>query len=275
MAIDAAMIDRLDRSVGNLLEGLKQRGVLDDTVVMLMCDNGGNAESGPRGRLEGDDPGGPKSTVFLGQSWATVANTPFWRYKHFTHEGGISTPLIVRWPTGIDAARNGRLEHQSGHIVDLMPTVVELTGAKYPKEYNGHGIQAMEGTSLVPAFAGDDIHREKPIYWEHEGNRALRDGKWKLVMKYKGPWELYDMKADRTERHNVIDKEPDVAKKLIADWEAWAKRADVNQWEGPARNDFGNEINRPADQTDGIKDPSREENKNKSGAARKKRKAAA
>jgi arylsulfatase len=273
MAIYAAMVDRLDRSVGDLLAGLKERGVLDNTVVMLMCDNGGNAESGPRGRLEGDDPGGPKSVVFLGQSWATVANTPFRRYKHFTHEGGIATPLIVHWPKGIDADRNGKLEKQPGHLVDLMPTVVELTGAKYPTKHNGHDIQPMEGVSLVPSFAGNDIHRTKPIYWEHEGNRALRDGKWKLVMKYKGPWELYDMEADRTEQHNVIDQNSDLAKKLIADWEAWAKRSDVNQWEGPARNDFGNEINRPANQTDGPKDPSRDKPQNGPGA-KKRRKAA-
>ena len=127
MAIYAAMIDRLDRSVGTLVDGLKERGVLDNTVIMLMCDNGGNAESGPRGRLEGDEPGGPKSTVYLGQCWATLANTPFWRYKHFTHEGGISTPLIVHWPAGIAAERNGKLEPQPGHLVDIMPTVVELT----------------------------------------------------------------------------------------------------------------------------------------------------
>ena len=111
MAIYAAMIDRLDRSVGTLVEGLKERGVLDNTLIMLLCDNGGNAEAGPRGRLEGDEPGGPKSTVFLGQSWATLANTPFRRYKHFTHEGGISTPLIVHWPAGIAEERNGKLEH--------------------------------------------------------------------------------------------------------------------------------------------------------------------
>ena len=172
MAIYAAMIDRLDRSVGTLVEGLKKRGVLDNTLIMFMCDNGGNAESGPRGRLEGEEPGGPKSTVFLGQNWATLANTPFRRYKHFTHEGGISTPLIVHWPAGIDKARNGKLEPQPGHLVDVMATVVEVTGAKYPTEFNGHKIQPMEGASLVPAFAGKPLDRKQPIYLEHEGNRG-------------------------------------------------------------------------------------------------------
>jgi arylsulfatase len=242
MAIYAAMIDRLDRSVGTLVAGLKQRGVLDNTVIFVLSDNGGNAESGPRGRLEGGRPGGPKSIVFLGQCWATLANTPFWRYKHFTHEGGVATPLIVHWPAAIDADRNGKLEHQPGHIVDLMPTILEITGAKYPAEYHGHMIQPAAGASLVPAIAGKKIDRREPIYFAHEGNRGLRDGRWKLVMKYKGPWELYDMEADRTERHNLVKARPQLAKKMIAQWEAWARRADVDSWTGPARNDSGGEI---------------------------------
>jgi arylsulfatase len=123
-----------------------------------------------------------------------------------------------------------------------MPTVVELTGAKYPTEYKGHKIQPMEGTSLVPAIAGKPIERKQPIYFAHEGNRALRDGKWKLVMKYKGPWELYDMEADRTERHNLINDKTKLAEKMIAQWDAWARRADVDPWTGPKRYDWGAEI---------------------------------
>lgn len=245
MAIYAAMIEHLDHSVGKLVAGLKERGVLDNTVIFLMADNGGNAESGPRGRLEGNKPGGPKSTVYLGQCWATLANTPFWRYKHFTHEGGIATPLIVHWPAGIAPERNGKLEPQPGHLVDIMPTVVEMCETRYPTEYQGHHIQPMEGVSLVPAIGGKPIEREQPIYFAHEGNRALRSGKWKLVMKYKGPWELYDMEADRTERHNLIGAKPELANKLIAEWEAWAKRSDVDPWTGPARNDWGAEILAP------------------------------
>lgn len=247
MAIYAAMIDRLDRSVGTLVAGLRERGVLDNTLIVLLCDNGGNAESGPRGRLEGDQPGGPKSTVYLGQSWATLANTPFRRYKHFTHEGGISTPLIVHWPAGISAERSGALETQPGHLIDIMPTVVEVTGAKYPTEYNGHAIQPMEGVSLVPALAGKPLVRTEPIFFEHEGNRAVRGGKWKLVMKYKGPWELYDIEADRTEQHDLINDEPTIAKQLIAAWEAWAKQSDVDPWTGPARKDSGEEVERHAE----------------------------
>ena len=265
MAVDAAMIDRLDKSIGTLVEGLKKRGVLDNTVIMIMCDNGGNAESGPRGRLEGKEPGGPKSVVFLGQCWATLANTPFWRYKHFTHEGGVSTPLIVHWPDGIPKDRDGKLEPQPGHLVDIMPTVCQLTGAKYPTEYQGHKIQPEEGASLVPAFDGKPIDRKEPIYFAHEGNRGLRDGKWKLVMKFKGPWELYDMEADRTEMHDRIKDEPERAEKMIAAWDAWAKRADVDEWVGFKRNDAGGEIVPPGAKKPGAKKK----------AARQKAKAAA
>jgi arylsulfatase A-like enzyme len=244
MAIYAAMIERLDRSIGALAAGLKERGVLDNTLIVVLCDNGGNAESGPRGRLEGDAPGDPQSVVFLGQCWATLANTPFRRYKHFTHEGGISTPLIAHWPAGIDAARHGQLERQPSHLIDLMPTFVELAAAEYPTQRNGHTIKPMEGVSLLPALAGKPLNREQPIYFAHEGNRGLRSGKWKIVMKYKGPWELYDIEADRTEQNNLVDEHPELAKKLIADWETWAERSDVDPWVGPARHDSGEPVSK-------------------------------
>jgi arylsulfatase A-like enzyme len=241
MAIYAAMIDRIDFNVGKLVDHLKERGVLDNTLILFLSDNGGNAESGPQGRYEGKRPGGPGSTVFLGQSWATLANTPFRRYKHFTHEGGISTPLIAHWPNGIPAERDGKLEKQPGHLVDLMATVVDVTGAKYPTEYKGNMIQPMEGVSLVPAFAGKPLGRKNPIYFEHEGNRAIRDGKWKLVMKLKGPWELYDIEADRTEQHDLSKEQPERARKMAADWDAWAMRADVDPWPGGERDNSGAE----------------------------------
>lgn len=242
MAIYAAMLDRLDKSVGTLVAGLKARGVLDNSLIIVLSDNGGNAESGPRGRLEGEQPGGPDSVVFLGQNWATLSNTPFRRYKHFTHEGGISTPLIVHWPAGIPRERNGQLESQPGHLIDLMPTVVEICDAEYPTQYNGHKIQPMEGISLTPAFAGNPIVRTSPIYFAHEGNRGVRSGKWKVVKKFKGPWELYDIEADRTEQNNLIEAQAEIAKKLIADWQTWAKRSDVNPWKGPARRDSGDPV---------------------------------
>jgi arylsulfatase A-like enzyme len=239
MAIYAAMIDRIDFNVGKLVDHLKERGVLDNTLIFFLSDNGGNAESGPNGRYEGKRPGSANSTVFLGQSWATLANTPLRRYKHFTHEGGISTPLIAHWPDGIPQERNGKLEPQPGHVVDLMATIVDVTGAKYPAEYKGNQIQSMEGVSLLPAFLGKPLERKNPIYFAHEGNRGIRSGKWKLAMKYKGPWELYNIEADRTEQYDLAKEQPELAKKLADDWEAWAKRSDVDPWTGPARDNSG------------------------------------
>jgi arylsulfatase A-like enzyme len=232
MAIYAAMLEIVDQNVGKLVDGLRERGELDNTLILFLSDNGGNAESGPFGRYRGANPGGPASNVFLGQSWATLNNTPLRRYKHFTHEGGISTPLVAYWPAGIPAERNGQLERQPGHLIDVMATVVAATGAGYPTEHEGHAIQPMEGVSLLPAFAGEPLNREQPIFWEHEGNRAIRRGKWKLVLKHGGPWELYDIEADRTEQHDLAAEQSELVSELSVEWEAWAKRSDVGPWPG-------------------------------------------
>jgi arylsulfatase A-like enzyme len=143
------------------------------------------------------------------------------------HEGGISTPLIVHWPKGIPAARRGKLETQPGHLIDFMATCVDLSGAKYPEELRGEKIKPMEGVSLRPAFEGKNLKRKNPLFWEHESNRAIRDGKWKLVAKENQSWELYDMENDRTEMNNLAGKNPKKVKELAAKWDAWAARADV------------------------------------------------
>jgi arylsulfatase A-like enzyme len=245
MSVYAAMIEAIDTSVGTLVKGLQARGALDNTLILFLSDNGGNAESGPAGRFNGDPPGGPNSNLYLGMNWAALNNTPFRRFKHFTHEGGISTPLIAHWPQGIPRARHNQLELQPGHLVDLMATVVDVTGAKYPRQFKGKTIQPMEGVSLRPAFAGRPLKRPQPICWEHEGNRAIRAGKWKLVSTYLEAWELYDINADRVEGNDLAAKHPDIVKKLAGAWEAWAKRANVDQWTGPRRTNWGEEI-RPA-----------------------------
>ncbi|MGB8166389.1 MAG: arylsulfatase [Chthoniobacteraceae bacterium] len=243
MAAYAAMIECLDRSTGTLVDGLKERGLLDNTLVIFLSDNGGNAEGGPPGITRGPGPiGSPQSFVQLGMNWATLANTPFQRYKHFTHEGGISSPFIAHWPAGIPAARRGALEKQPGHLVDIMATAVDLAGAKYPARFNDHDILPMEGVSLRPAFAGQPLQRTQPIFWEHEGNKAVRDGQWKLVQKWKGPWELFDMTADRTEQHNVLADHPEIASRLEAAWIGWAQRAFVDDWPGPDHTAWGQDI---------------------------------
>ena len=224
MATYAAVVHRMDKSIGDLVGGLRQRGLLDDTLILFMSDNGGNAEAGAQGRTQGD-PSQSGSQWFCGESWAYAQNTPFLLYKHFNHEGGISTPLIAHWPAGI-AAKN-ELRRQPGHVIDVMATVVDVAGAAYPKEFNGKPILPMEGRSLVPAFADRPIEREA-LYWEHEGNAAVRVGDLKLVRRGRdGPWELFDLKADRTEQHDLASARPEKIRELAALWQAWAERAHV------------------------------------------------
>lgn len=243
MSVYAAMVERIDRSVGRLVAGLKDREALGNTLIIFLSDNGGNAEGGPPGVTGGKgEVGGPQSHVLLGMNWATLANTPFRRYKHFTHEGGISTPFIAHWPQGIPAARRGSLEKQPGHVIDIMATAVDLAGAKYPTSFQGNAILPMEGVSLRPALEGRPLGRKQPIFWEHEGNKAVRDGKWKLVQKWRGPWELYDMQADRTELHDVIAAHPDVAARLQAAWMAWEQRTFTDAWSGPDHTNWGADI---------------------------------
>jgi len=262
MEVYAAMIDRMDQNIGRIIQTLRDQGQLDNTLVLFLQDNGGNYEPVGRGKPpagppvllkpQGDDyiqmtnrprqtrdakpvregPGvmpGPADTyIAYGRNWANVSNTPFREYKHFVHEGGISTPLIAHWPAGI--GRAGELEKQPGHLIDLMATFVELSGAKYPANFNGHAITPMEGVSLLPAFAGKPLP-PRAIFWEHEGNRAMRQAEWKLVAKGpKGKWELYNMDTDRTEMHDLATSEPQRLGEMSAAWEEWAKRAKVLPW---------------------------------------------
>ena len=243
MATYAAMIERIDRSMGRLVDGLRERDALDDTLILFMSDNGGNAEGGPRGVTRGSGPiGGPDSYVLLGMNWATLNTTPFFRYKHFTHEGGIASGMVAHWPRGIRAERRGKLEHQPTHLIDVMATAVDLGGATYPREFAGQAILPAEGVSLRPAFDGRSLERKSPIFWEHEGNKAVRDGRWKLVQKWRGPWELYDLEADRTERIDLLTKEPETAARLESAWNAWAKRTYVDDWPGPDHRDWGEDV---------------------------------
>jgi arylsulfatase len=186
-------------------------------------------------RGEGVMPGPPDTYIAYGKNWANVSNTPFREYKHWVHEGGISTPLIAHWPAGIPPSKRNRLETQPGHLVDLMATCVDLAGAQYPTERDGEKIKAREGISLVSAFTGHSLRRQQQIFWEHEGNRALRDENWKLVAKENENWELYDMSKDRSEMHDLAEKFPDRVKKLATQWDTIAARANVlplGAWHG-------------------------------------------
>ena len=241
MAVYAAMVEAIDTNVGELVKGLEARGMLENTMILFLSDNGANAETGPDGRFNGEPPGGPNSNLYLGMNWAALGSTPFRRFKHFTHEGGIATPLIVSWPRGIPAGRRNRLVHQPAHLIDVLPTILDATGAAYPGEYKGQVIQPMEGVSLRPALEGRALARTQPLFWEHEGNRAVRSGNWKLVSTYPNGWELYDMSADRVERNDLAASHPDLVRRLAAEWDAWAKRANVDSWDGPRRLPWGDD----------------------------------
>ncbi len=245
MAVYAAQIDRMDQGIGRIVSALDTAGQIDNTLILFLADNGGCAEvvgKSARHAFECQDtsrwgtrpdvmPGGADTFQSYGPPWANASNTPFREYKHYVHEGGIATPLIAHWPKGVDASRRGSLEHQPCHLIDLMATCVDLGGATYPKQVDGHAITPMQGMSLSPAFDGKKLARPHPLFWEHEGNRAMRDGKWKLVAKgARRPWELYDMEDDRSEMHNLADQRPDRVARMAAQWETWALDAQVKPW---------------------------------------------
>jgi len=263
MEVYAAMIERMDQGIGRIVDALKQQNRLDNTLIFYLQDNGGCAELVGRGRTK-DRQDGPRPTlptlpkiaaeqlpaaliptqtrdgypvrqgpnvmpgpadtyIAYGRGWATVSNTPFREYKHWVHEGGISTPLVVHWPSGINTP--GQLRQEPGHLIDIMATCVAVSGAQYPAEAT-----PLEGRSLVPVFAGQPLDREA-IYWEHEGNRAVRAGDWKAVAKGpRGAWELYNIAEDRSEVHDLANSQPQRLQKLVAMWDQYAKRTQVLPW---------------------------------------------
>jgi arylsulfatase len=259
MEVYAAQITCMDRGIGRVIELLELQGQLDNTLIFFMADNGGCSEWFPPTMPPGPNPirrdktrdgrdvhagnnpeifPGPEDTwQSYGVGWANLSNTPFRLYKHWTHEGGIATPLIVHWPAGI--AGKSELRPQRGYLPDVMATVVEATGAAYPREHHGQEIPPCEGVSLVPAFAGQAM-ADRMMFWEHEGNAAVREGKWKLVKNFaaiptgerfegeeRGDWELYDTDADRTEMCNLASANPKVVARMKAAWEEWANRCSV------------------------------------------------
>ena len=269
MEVYAAMVDNMDQGIGKIVDALEAKGQLDNTLIFFLQDNGACAEElewikdrpaaderiplqpgelqtamvplmtrdGKPVRMGPEAMPGPADTyTAYGKAWANASNTPFRLYKHWVHEGGIATPLVVHYPNGI--REKGAFRHQPSHLIDIMATCVDVAGATYPSEYNGHSITPMAGVSLLPAFDDVDLQREA-IYWEHEGNRAVRMGKWKLVSKGNtlrsflwdklaeipvDAWELYDMDADRTETNDLAGQYPDRVQEMAAKWQDWANR---------------------------------------------------
>lgn len=227
MAIHAAMVDRMDREIGRIIAQLEKMRQLDNTLILFASDNGASAEMMVRG--DGHDPKAPAgsaaSYLCLGPGWSSVANTPFRRHKTWVHEGGIATPLVVHWPAGI-AARN-ELRHDPSHLIDVVPTVVEVAGGQLPTEWQEVAVPPKPGASLAPAFARDGALGERALWWLHEENRAIRVGDWKLVSEKRrgkkigsGPWELYDLSKDRGETVDLASEHPEKVAELSDAWQA-------------------------------------------------------
>lgn len=232
MAVYAAQIDAVDRGIGRVVEALKSRGEFENTVIMIMDDNGACAEFNSGGKSK--EPTGQADTYESYRiNWANLSSTPYREYKHHTNEGGIASPLIVSWPDGIDSSFNGNFVREYGYFADIMATCVDVAGAEYPKRFNGKKIVPLEGFSLVPNFKGEETGRGM-TFWEHEVNIAVRDGKWKLNIFHQemqpidlSKIELYDMEKDPTELHNLADVYPERAKAMLKAWDRWARRSNV------------------------------------------------
>ena len=249
MEVYAAQIDRMDRNVGRILDALRRTGQEENTLILFLADNGGCAEESagraastttvPKQTRDGRPmrpgnapsimPGGEDTFASYGIGWANASNTPFRRYKHWVHEGGIATPLIARWPGGI--ARRGAITHENGHLIDLMATCVDVSGAQVPgRVTTASAFCRWRAAAWRPRSRGKKIARDDAFYWEHEGNRAVVDGRWKLVSRFPDRWELYDLEADRCELHDLAGRRCR-AERMVARYERWADRCNVLPWD--------------------------------------------
>lgn len=218
MAIHAAMIHRMDIEIGRVIEQIRKSGKLDDTLILFVSDNGASSEQIIRGDLHDPrlPPGSAKTFLGLGPGWASAANTPHRLHKSWTHEGGISTPLIVHWPNGFTA--HGELRKNPGHLIDLAPTILEIGGGQMPATFGDQPMPPSPGKSLMNAFTHDDSVKHEDFWWFHDNNKAIRQGNWKLVRNQSAPWELYDLTSDRSETRDVAAAHPDKVKELEQLW---------------------------------------------------------
>ena len=228
MAIYAAQIERMDWNINRIIKNLENKEELDNTLIIFLSDNGACAEEGPLGfeALGGWNGklGTKDSYASYGRSWSNSSNTPFRLHKKWVHEGGISTPFIVRYPKLI---KSNTIAHQVGHVIDIMPTICEITGTVYPNSFRDNEILPLEGKSLLPVFTGGAGIENRLLFWEHLKNKAVRDGDWKLVSVANSDWELYNIDKDRTEQKNVIDQFPEVAQRLKSKYNTWAENCGV------------------------------------------------
>jgi arylsulfatase len=221
MATYAAMVDRMDQNIGRVLKALDELRIADNTLVLFLSDNGGCSEE-PGGRDTTQEPGIVSTYTAVGPAWGWAQNAPFRRFKSWVNEGGISTPLIARWPGQVKA---GTLSNQVGHIIDVLPTCLELANAKPLAEIHGVVTSPLEGRSLVPVLRGQQRTPPEELCWEWSGNCAIRRGQWKLVwdtLERPTKWQLYNIEADRTELHDLAASQPGLANELSAAYERWA-----------------------------------------------------
>lgn len=239
MAVHAAMVDRLDQGIGNILKALAAAKRLDNTVIFFFADNGASPEiprepgydrsstarDGTKIRYAGypvSELGSQTTYTGIGSWWANAANTPFRYWKAESFEGGNHTPFIVHWPKGLKA-KKGSSTTQLGHVVDILPTCLELAGGKYPASYAGHALTPLDGQSLLPVIQGGKASKDRTVYFEHENGRAMREGDWKLVAPKQrdSTWELYNLSQDRTETQNLAAKYPERVAQMARSWEEW------------------------------------------------------
>jgi arylsulfatase len=228
MEIYAAQVDCIDQNIGKLVAKLKETGQFDNTLILFMSDNGCSAEGGPGGFSQGKKNapiGTGLSYASVGLEWANVSDTPFCKFKQYTNQGGIATPFIAHWPAGISS--KGETRQSIGHVIDIMPTLLEVSGAEYPERVDGKDIKPYEGVSLVPYFKSDSAAKERDLFWEHFGRKAVRRGDWKAVSAEKKTWQLYHLKDDPAELNDLSAKEPAKTTEFIELWQTWAKRCDV------------------------------------------------
>ncbi len=248
MAVYAAQVEHMDAGIGEIVAELESQGIKEDTLILFMSDNGGCAEELPQSgwimgcaneyTLTGEKvdignkstkmPGGQDTYMSYGLPWANASNTPFRLFKHWIHEGGVSTPLIANWDTGIKD--KGKITATPLHFTDIMSTILDVAGVKYPKIHKEHTTIALQGESFSPSF-NSNYNRKNPIFWEHEGNCGMRNLKYKLVKKYGKPYELYDMVNDRTELNDLSKHLPDICKNMIKEYSEWATKTGVRDWD--------------------------------------------
>jgi arylsulfatase A-like enzyme len=236
MAVHAAMIDRIDQGIGDIVRALKSTGQMENTVIFFLSDNGASPEvpqqpgydrssqtrDGRNIRYRGSfEPGSETTYTGIGPAWASASNTPFRYWKKESYEGGCHTPLIIHWPNGLKV-KPGSITQQADHVMDIMPTCLELAGASYPTQYKGHKLTVMDGKSLVPILAGKKREEHDKIFFEHMGGRAVRMGDWKLVALKDEPWRLYNLAEDRTETNDLVVEQPDRVQMMSAEWDKWA-----------------------------------------------------